>query len=83
MIQEEAGYQLGTADGKAPELTDDGHGLWGGLDKSVMEYIVRATYNEAAIRETNANLAATVSNPHLILTVLTQSSYPNPHLILT
>ena len=59
-LVEEEGYQLGTADGKAPEMTDDGHGLWGGLDKSVMEYIVRATYNEAAIRENNANLAATM-----------------------
>jgi SpoVK/Ycf46/Vps4 family AAA+-type ATPase len=57
-LVEEAGYQLGTADGKAPEMS--GHEVWGGLDKSVMEYIVRQTYNDAAIRENNANLAATM-----------------------
>ena len=51
-LVEEKGYQL-SADGKT-DLSG------GGLDKSVMEYIVRQTYNDAAIRDNNANLAATM-----------------------
>ena len=60
-LVEEAGYQLGTADGKAPGLSGSSQeGRGAGLDKSVMEYIVRQTYNDAAIRENNANLSATM-----------------------